>query len=126
MYSCLNKYDLPNMICNKSYNEYPTYGTFQDIEKNETSKINIFPYPFYFNSNPFSSYPNVNKRRAGWSPEILEREYISEKDPYPNHCFQAPCNTDFTLHKKKCKDGSGSDSSDGCGCVKNKCINMIR
>jgi hypothetical protein len=81
----------------KAYSSCATYGTYDSTRKHsQIKRMNIFPYPFYFEGNPFSDEPNINPRRAGWSPQLLKPEPILTPDPYPNHCFQAACNTRYT------------------------------
>jgi len=88
---------LDQAIQHKAYNACPSYGTYQGTEYgSKIERMNIFPYPFYFVSNPFSDEPTVNPRRAGWSPQYIKPEPQLKPDPYPNHCFQAACNTRFT------------------------------
>lgn len=88
---------LDQAIQHKAYNVCPSYGTYQGTEYgSKIERMNIFPYPFYFVSNPFSDEPSVNPRRAGWSPQYIKPEPQLKPDPYPNHCFQAACNTRFT------------------------------
>lgn len=82
------------MRCFKAYSTEPSYGTYQTTRQfSRIARENRFPYPFYFVSNPFSDEPTVNPRRAGWSSEIVPVPAPYKPDPYPDHCFQMPCNT---------------------------------
>ena len=140
---------LKQFIHNKSTNTNPTYGTIEDIQSNEIPRLNIFPYPFYFVSNPLSEYPTVNDRRAGWSPEIVIPSQLykkvndDERDDYdyPKHCFQSACNTTFTYTKNECKkekhgckcnrcrysDYSDCRKTDNCStCKEDSCITLFR
>jgi hypothetical protein len=107
---------LQRLICNKQNNSNPTYGTLEDITNNRLSRINIFPYPFYFESNPLSDYPSVNLRRAGWSPEVNLKYESNVEDNYPKHCFQSACNTTFTYTKNECKEKEKNNFR-GCNCL---------
>lgn len=68
---------LKQRIHNKTYNTYPTYGTIQDIKNSPIDRVNIFPYPFYFQSNPYSDYATVYNRVAGWSPEVIVQRVVT-------------------------------------------------
>ena len=113
---------LKKLIYNKCTNTNPTYGTIQDLSYNQIPRINTFPYPFYFVSNPLSDYPSVNERRSGWSPELIYRNDNSsnfDEDDGPKHCFQSACNTTFTYTKNECKkerNDCGCDNKCKCGC----------
>lgn len=132
-------------IQHKAYNSCPTYGTYQGTEKgSQIARMNIFPYPFYFVSNPFSDEPSVNPRRAGWSPQHIKPEPELQPDPYPNHCFQAACNTRYTdevVPMPSAGSASGAKSSAPAvasagskpsvpspldKCATNRCINLYR
>jgi hypothetical protein len=96
----------------KAYSSYATYGTYESTRKHsQLERINVFPYPFYFEGNPFSDEPIVNPRRAGWSPQVLKPEPVLKPDPYPNHCFQAACNTRYTDELPPASSGSADAPS---------------
>lgn len=103
------------LIERKAFGTEPTYGTYWDTKKySQIERINIFPYPFYFVSNPMQDYATVNQRRAGWSSQYIFPSTPVPPDTNPKHCFQAPCNT--TYSKISTKEG----------CVSDKCINLER
>jgi len=86
----------------KAYSSDPSYGTYQTTRwYSRIPRENVFPYPFYFTSNPFSDEPSVDPRRAGWSPQVPEPRPYLEPDPYPDHCFQAACNTTYTSERPR-------------------------
>lgn len=88
---------MQNNVFDKTYSSDPHYATYQSVRGgSQIPRINVFPYPFYFSSNPFSDEPSVNPRRAGWSPQTIRPQPRVEPDPYPKHCFQSACNTRFT------------------------------
>jgi hypothetical protein len=127
----------------KAWSTDPSYGTYQHTRAySQLSRINVFPYRFYFEGDAFSAEPRVNPRRAGWSPEHLEKRPAPDWDPYPDHCFQAACNTTYTQEKpappppappgsapppaaaapaRRAAGGGG-----GGACVSSKCINVYR
>lgn len=107
--------NLFNQIQKKAYSSDPTFGTYEQTLRFSTiPRENIFPYPFYFVSNPFSESAQISTRRAGWSPEVYQSELEIPLDPYPQHCFQPPCNTTYTEKKTP------------TGCVTNDCITLDR
>lgn len=107
--------NLSYYINRKAYSSEPTFGTYEEIlEDSRLPRDNIFPYPFYFVSNPFSETAQVNERRAGWSSQDLFTPPVIPRDPYPQHCFQPPCNTTFTVKK--------TDK----GCLNDDCIVLNR
>jgi hypothetical protein len=86
----------------KAYSSEPSFGTYQTTKwYSRIPRENVFPYPFYFTSNPFSDEPQVDPRRAGWSPQVPEPRPYIEPDPYPDHCFQAACNTTYTMERPR-------------------------
>jgi len=88
------------MRCFKAFSTEPSYGTYQTTRQySRLAREHPFPYPFYFVSNPFSEEPEVHLRRAGWSPQVPHPRPALEPDPYPDHCFQTPCNTTSTVSK---------------------------
>lgn len=98
----------------KAFSPYATYGTYETTKKySQIKRVNVFPYPFYFQGNPFSDEPIVNPRRAGWSPQVLKPEPVLAPDPYPNHCFQAACNTRYTDENPPVPVGGASGGSGG-------------
>lgn len=107
--------NLDAQIWKKAYSSDPSFGTYQHTFKySQIPRENIFPYPFYFVSNPFSENARVNDRRAGWSRQHYTPEPEIPRDPYPQHCFQPPCNTVHTRQKTE------------AGCVNNNCIVLDR
>lgn len=107
--------NLSKQIQQKIYSSEPTFGTYEDtLRHSQLPGENIFPFPFYFVSNPFSEEPRVYDRRAGWNPQQYFPSPVIPKDPYPQHCFQPPCNTTLTVKK--------TDE----GCVNQKCITLDR
>lgn len=106
---------MERQILRKAYSSEPTYGTYWDTKRySEIPRINIFPYPFYFVSDPFDENPSVHNRRAGWSPEVNVQRKPLKGDIYPSHCFQNACNSTDT---KELKEN---------GCTSKKCINLER
>lgn len=109
-------------ICHKQLSDEPTFATLESTAF--CSKLNmagIFPYPFYFRSNPLSEEPKVFDRRAGWSPEINSDPYQSklvreEGEEVDEFCFQSACNTIFTSIKDP-KTGK---------CEVKECITLFR
>lgn len=100
---------LQHNINHKAYSSCASYGTYEEVlNHSQIERFNVFPYPFYFNSNPFSEEPTINPRRAGWSPQISKPSPILTPDPYPNHCFQVPCNTRFTDEISAAPGGAGA------------------
>lgn len=106
---------MDRQILRKAYSTEPTYGTYWDTKKySEIPRMNIFPYPFYFVSNPVDDEPTVYSRRAGWSPQSINKKQNTQEDSYPSHCFQSACNnTDTKVMTKN-------------GCITEKCINLER
>lgn len=106
--------NLNSMIANKVYNSEPSYTTYEDVvEASEINRMNIFPYPFYFVSNPVKDEPEIYPRNAGWSSEIDIPKIVAPKEKISSFrpCFQPACNTTFT-NRSRCK--------------KNNCINIYR
>jgi hypothetical protein len=104
--------NLNDMIANKVYNSEPSYTTYEDVvESSKIDRMNIFPYPFYFVSDPFKDDPKVYSRDAGWSSEIYIPKVNAPQEDFFKPCFQPACNTTFT-NRTKCK--------------KNNCINIYR
>jgi hypothetical protein len=84
-------------IQHKAYHTCASYGTYQEaLHNSQIERVNTFPYPFYFMGNAFNDEPIIHPRRAGWSPQVLISRPPLIPDPYPNHCFQGPCNTRYT------------------------------
>lgn len=89
----------------KESSDQPTIATLEDAAFcSKLHMAGIFPYPFYFRSNPLSEEPKVFNRRAGWSPEIYQKPYDSKLDEDKSEqvdefCFQSACNTVFTSVK---------------------------
>lgn len=121
----------------KAFSTEPSYGTYQTTRQySRIPRENIFPYPFYFVSNPFSDEPQVHPRRAGWSPQVPAPRPPLEVDAYPNHCFQAACNTNYTAERPPAAAGAGvpapkRDGKAGAGgpampCTQSNCINVYR
>lgn len=107
--------NLSYYVNRKAYSSEPTFGTYEEIfQDSRLPRENIFPYPFYFVSNPFSETAQIHDRRAGWSPQQTTTPTPVKRDPYPQHCFQPPCNTVQTLKK--------TDN----GCLTNDCIVLDR
>ena len=110
------------LIKRKQYSTEPVYTTYEDLyQYSEIPRLNIFPYPFYFQGNPFSSNPFPYNREPGWSPELRYPNIENPPDFYPQHCFQAACNTTYTDER--------TDSDGGCcssPCVKQDCIHRYR
>jgi hypothetical protein len=102
----------------KKYRGEQSIGTYEDTRNySSIPRINIFPYPFYFISSPFSDEPTINPRRAGWSPQyVFQNESLQPDKPITNNCFQSACNTTYT---KNVKDKNGN-------CIQNDCINTDR
>lgn len=130
------------MRCFKANSSEPSYGTYETTrEYSKIERMNVFPYPFYFTSNPFSDEPSVDPRRAGWSAQITKPAPKFELDPYPDHCFQAPCNTVYSTERPppppagsppappvrntKAKPPTAGAGSSG-PCVNSRCINLYR
>lgn len=139
------------MRCVKANRTEPSYGTYQVTRQySRLERENIFPYPFYFRGNPFSEEPQVDPRRAGWSPQIpLPRPGLTP-DPYPDHCFQTPCNTTNTTTKPPpippFRAGAGTapanrvpspplpplppvpgrSGASGSACTTSRCVNLYR
>jgi len=117
---------LRKQIQRKAFSTEPTYGTYWDTKRfSEIPRVNIFPYPFYFVSNPLSDEATVYPRRAGWSPEFFSPQRAPVTDNYPRHCFQTPCNTNNTRELPS-PGSSGSSAGSSGGCVPSKCINLER
>lgn len=106
----------------------PYYGTYESTYKNsQIPRINIFPYPYYFVSNPLSNEPSVHPRRAGWSKQETNGLLHPVKDKYPQHCFQAPCKTLYTISKNEIpKDGGKTTGGAKSVCTQNRCITLYR
>lgn len=121
---------LRKQIERKAFSTEPTYGTYWDTKRfSEIPRMNIFPYPFYFVSNPLSDEATVYPRRAGWSPEFSYPQRPLPTDVYPGHCFQTPCNTTITRELPPPPPpgaASGGAGGGGGGCVPSKCINLDR
>lgn len=143
---------IQRLIINKAYSTEPTFGTYEDTQRySHIEKLNTTPYPFYFVGQPMSEDPVVYSRCAGWSPELLYLPKRVESDPYPKHCFQAACNTQYTKvgsisaasdKNSKCEPCSGGakettkstskkqSSATGLSstepCSQQKCINLFR
>lgn len=104
--------NLTRLIYNKATSTHPIYSTYQDVEEQSNiDRINIFPYPFYFYSNPVKDTPEVYPRRAGWSGELYIPKIVAPPNNDFKPCFQAACNTTYTNKGK---------------CTKNDCINVYR
>jgi hypothetical protein len=128
--------NLRKQIERKAFSTDPTYGTYWDTQRfSEIPRMNMFPYPFYFVSNPFSEEATVYPRRAGWSPQIFSPQKVVRWTDYPGHCFQQPCNTTITRELPPPPSpgapggggsGGGGGGGSGGGCVPSKCINLER
>ena len=88
---------LRSLIQKKACSTEPTFATYEDLRKySYIQRLNLHPYPYYFVGQPFSDEPVIHSRCAGWSAEVLFKEPKIEIDPYPKHCFEAACNTQYT------------------------------
>ena len=88
---------IQRLIIRKAYSTEPSFGTYEDTrDYSQIKKLNTTPYPFYFVSQPLSDHAVIYSRCAGWSPELLYYPKKEESDPYPKHCFQAACNTQYS------------------------------
>lgn len=136
---------LQNLVQKKACSTEPTFATYDDLRKySYIQRLNLHPYPYYFAGQPFSDEPVVNSRCAGWSAEVLFRKQKPDIDPYPKHCFQAACNTQYTkllpeAPASSANNSSGSGSAkphakkygptgmaDGKKCSNTNCINLYR
>lgn len=88
---------------------YPTRATVQQGSQVLTD-YDTFPYTRWWRGNPNSTRPIIAEREAGWrprhdncynrqSPPISDQQPI----PYPNHCFQAACNTVYPCYPEYMK-----------------------
>lgn len=86
-----------SLVRKKACGSEPYYCTYETtMKKSQIPRINTFPYPFYFVSNPLSDEVTINPRRAGWSKELVKGKSPIKPDKYPNHCFQSGCKTIYT------------------------------
>ena len=92
-----------HQICMK--NGYsPHYGTVNDA-KSVVTDIDHFPYTRFFRGISLSSEPVVFEREAGWRPTRnacynynSNKCVKSDKNNYPNHCFESACSTVYPCY----------------------------
>ena len=102
---------LPSLIQQKSCSTEPLRPTLRQISQIYTP-VDEFPYQSFFRGR-VSLTPTVFDRAAGWAPQYVTEDIIVD-NYYPNHCWQAPCNTVYTMEKKDNK------------CVIKPCITLYR
>lgn len=78
------------------------YQTLASTVKESPTNHFLFPYDYYWKSNPLSYSVKIDPRRAGWAPRIdpyVSRSTVCDtlpiETPIPGRCFQTPCNTVF-------------------------------
>jgi hypothetical protein len=104
--------DVSFFLQNKIQREHPSWYISPEQVK-QFSTIHhpgLTPYPFYFQSNPFDSFPTIDEKEAGWSSRIVKPPRLLPRPFYPDHKFQSACNTIYT------EDKNG----------KQPCVNMYR
>jgi len=79
----------------------PYYATTKESTSVLTD-YDTFPYPRYFRGVPRSTKPIIAEREAGWRPRHDKCYHVDPPctvpQPYPNHCFQAPCSTVYPCY----------------------------
>ena len=84
-----------NMIAHKKNYCQPYYSSSSNV-LNIITDQDHFPYTRYFRGVSYFPEPIVFEREAGWR-EVRNSCYKingcnSLPSPYPNHCWQGPCN----------------------------------
>jgi hypothetical protein len=106
---------LQRLILEKQYSsvaKQPLEYQVRDI----TSHVDEFPYTKFYRGN-MTPEPVVFNRRAGWSPQIVLVPYPKSVEPYPQHCFEASCDTVYTKTE---------NSKPSKKCYNDACIDMYR
>ena len=107
MTPCINQYNVENAqaaIARKK-SSAPFYATSETV-LGAVTDMDHTPYSRFFRGVAEFSEPVVMEREAGWRTVNngcysagCEGEK-SEKDSYPNHCFEAPCSTVYPCYPK--------------------------
>ena len=100
---------LQSLIFQKKNSSIPMRPSMHQIRQ-VRSEPDQTPYPGFFRGG-IGCAPIVFNRRAGWTPQFSPIPRF-EPDEIVEYCWQAPCNTVFTMEKK---DGK---------CQMKKCINL--
>lgn len=81
--------------------EYHPYYSTMNNTKSVITDMDHFPYTRFYRGIYNSSDPIVFEREAGWRPTrnfCYKGAICTDKDPYPNHCFETACSTVFPCY----------------------------